>query len=325
MLLFIFLFATQSQDLFNNSTIRGVVSGDSKNVASAVEIITSNGMTPYDFGIKLMQRGEVDEAIFWFETLGRTYDNPKYLFGRAWVRYKSGNYSGALEDALYLSEKDISIKLQARTSYLLGNLGLKVNDYSLARKYLQICTDLYQKINHRTGIYSVYLLLAAVEVSDKNPSNAETYLQKALSIHKELKKPRDLGFYYDVKSEIAFLAGDYKACFSFCQKAKEEYLSSGQTMAADSAEVKIAMLYFMMGKPQDAYNIAANIASKYHDQQEGKVYAYNNALLARLASCGQDSKQYNMRKDHVINWAKSSVGDGNLLEVFEILENHPCP
>ncbi|MDJ0839242.1 MAG: hypothetical protein QNK37_22180, partial [Acidobacteriota bacterium] len=118
MLLLLFLFGGFTpligQSSWQPDEVDEILTLAKTDVPGAVALIGSRS-TPYDFGIKaLLQAGEGDKAINWFNMLTVETNDFKYLYGAAWSKWKTGENKGALKDALYLSHQELSPLLQAR-------------------------------------------------------------------------------------------------------------------------------------------------------------------------------------------------------------------
>ena len=284
--------------------------------------------TPYDFGIKaLLQAGEGDKAIDWFNMLTVETNDFKYLYGAAWSKWKTGDNKGALKDALYLSHQELSPLLQARNYYLLGSICLESRLLDDAKKYLAAGHESYGAIDKYGGQYLCLTLLGAVEMRQGNFDQVEPLLQRALEADRlnveAGYKGHGMGRYHDIMAEMYFLQGDYPSAMEANQKARTAYLGMNKQMAADGAYVKMGILYLIMGKARDAYAISVELWNRH--QNGGRIFAYNNIILAKLSKCGRNDADYHVRANSARAWAGDSPGGTALTELFDFVMKRPCP
>ena len=315
--------------LLDDENIQGILIGNGGDIPSAVLRIKESGITPYDYGIRLLRIGKGDEAEQWFQSLTETFDDVNFVYGRAWIRWKTGNLEAALKDAIYLTDQELTPILTARTYYLLGNLGLNSDRLDLARENLNAGLKVYKSLGKNGGQYLCYSLLAAVEIAEKNYDKVEPLLEMALKANQRAAeagyKPYDMGQYHDLMGEMYFGKREYNKALSSYRNAYAGYQEGNSEYYADGVQVKIGILYYILGKPRRAYKIGKDINERYLRTNETRLYAFNNILLAMLAKCGQEEANYQARVNSAKDWAGQKPGRTDLMEVLQMLDKLPCP
>ena len=318
------MFGQSSWDL---EEVGEIVTLAKTDVPGAVALIGSRA-TPYDFGIKaLLQSGEGQKAIDWFNMLTVATDEHKYVYGAAWSKWKTGDNKGALKDALYLSHQELSPLLQARNYYLLGSICLESRLLDDAGKYLTAGLKSYQAIDKYGGQYLCLTLLAAVEMRRGSYDRVEPLLRQALEADRLNEAAgyngHGMGRFHDILAEMYFLQGDYPAAIEANRKARTAYLGMNKQMAADGAYVKIGILNLIMGQTREAHAISVELWNRHQDG--GRVFAYNNIILAKLSKCGRNEADYQTRANSARSWARDAPGGAALSELFDFVLKQPCP
>ncbi len=298
-------------------------------VPAAISLVEKK-VSAYDFGIELLEVGKGDMALEWFRLLTIATNKYKHLYGLAWTKWKTGDYDGALKDALYLSKQDLEPLLAARTFYMLGSLCIESRIFDDARVNLNAGLETYRTIDKYGGQHICLILLAAVEVYEGNFDKVMPLLDQALEADRKNQaagyNSYGMGPYFDIKSEMHFWTGDYRAALEANQLARSAYLEKKDYTAADGAFVKIGILKFILGEPREAHAIAVELWNRYNNTTGSRILAYNNVLLAKLSQCGQDDEDYQARVDGVRTWAQGKPGGQMLLDLQNfVLDKVPCP
>ena len=324
--------SSQEPENWDEEEIAEVFSGLHVDAGPAIASVEAKGVTPYDFGLDLVDAGMPEKAIEWYRTLGIATKDPQYLYGLAWVKWKTGDYAGAVKDAYFLIHKDPPPLIRARTYYLLGSVNLEQRRLTDAKRELHMGLETYKAIpNKFGGQYLCLTLLAAVAIHQHKFDEVGALLDQALEANEKLEsiglKPYGQGRYFEILGEMHFWKAEYRAALDTTQQARKAYEADGRTMASDGALVKIGMLKLILGELQEAHAVSAEIWEKYHtNPNAGRILAYNNITIAKISKCAQHEEDYQARSNSVLSWANSVPGGRAVIELFEfLLVSIPCP
>ena len=299
--------------------------------SSAIEKVEAKGITPYDFGFRLLDAGEVEKSIKWFQSLAIATNDLQYVYGLARVKWKTGDSIGAMKDCQFILAKDPAKLLRARTYFLLGSFHLEARQFEDSEKYLRTSLDLYQELNKDGGQFLCLMELGHLMVRKKMFDEGMALLHQALDANERVgqkgKKPYSLGRYYEILSVIHFFQSDFEKALVAVEDAMAAYIEVGKTDLFDELLAKKALLKLLTGNPSEASDLAAHLWHEFHDDpNRGRLMAYNNVTLMKLALCSQDPEDAEQRKSTALAWASFAQDGEALRELLQFVENEiSCP
>jgi len=309
-----------------------IFDGIEVDVTRAIEAIEARGITPYDFGMDLFAAGDVEGAKKWFQTLAIATEDLQYLYGLAWVKWKTGDTLGALQDCAYiLSQESASDLLRARIHYLMGSSSFDGREMEKAEKYFRKGIELYKKLGKYGGQYLCLIELAKVEAERREYDHALETLEKAMSANERLGEkgiePYGHGRYWELVGNIRFLQRDFEGALHANEMSEAAYRKSGEIFQSDEVLAKMGLLKFMMGYPREASEIASDLWDRFHnDTARLRLMAYNNVTLMALDRCSQEPESAQQRKESALTWANHAPDGKYLEEILDYVEKHvPCP
>lgn len=147
---------------WTNNQVNEIFDALYTNGASDAEyLVTEQGSTAYDFGLDLMERGERERSISWYDAMIAASDDPGiYLIGKAWVQKESGDLANAIVTANKVAMNSDNMLVKARASYLLGTFYLQVGS-PYANSELLTAKSIYQELGLSGGVNLCQRLLGS--------------------------------------------------------------------------------------------------------------------------------------------------------------------
>lgn len=118
--------SNQISEIFNTLYGQGAV--------VAIAEVEAYDVTPYDFGIDLLEIGDQSNAFSWFNALHQAFpDDRRFAFGKAWLLKERNEIQAAMSLANQLVSSAQTDLQSARAHYLLGVILWQGNSYQHAR------------------------------------------------------------------------------------------------------------------------------------------------------------------------------------------------
>ena len=303
------------------------------NIETTHKMLKEKGISAYKFGMNLRKAGHIDEAKHWFTEYAAQTSDLQYLYGLAWVKYKSGDFNGALQDAQFILNKKPKQLIRARTEYLLGLLNVDQNHFKKATHALKAARSSYAAIGKNGGQYMALSMQAWVEVRIGNHQKAEILLNQAEEYNNAMRdageKPYSRAWHQEIRAEIAFKQGQFFSAYELIENAGESYRLDGNKPYADFTRAKGALFLLLAGYPKDASKVALDIQTQTQgDGNQARLAAINAVTLAKIAQCSQNRSKRDATVDSIKRWADHSAAGPALLDLLEYVMDEdiaPCP
>lgn len=135
---------SQVSEIFNSLYTNGA--------SAAADVVNAYGSTAYDFGLDLMDRGESDRSLSWYNAMIAASDDPGvYLIGKAWVQKENGDLNNAIVTANRVANSSDNMLVRARASYLLGTFYQSVGSPYATTELLN-AKSLYENLGLSGGV-----------------------------------------------------------------------------------------------------------------------------------------------------------------------------
>lgn len=220
-------------------------------------------------GIAHMKLGNYSQAIILFEQALEEEDSKKFqkdvLSYKAAAEYESGQLAEAVESCERIKE----IGADASCYYLLGRLGLEMDQYDAARSNFDAAAE-------QDTSYAMFLEIFQAYAKKDMQADGKEYLSRALEL-----KPGSSSDYYQ-RGRIYYLLEDFS-------KAQEELLHAAE-MDYSEARLFLGKLYL---EQQDT----ANARAMYQEYAQGggdAAKAYNGLALCDMAEGNYDGALANI-------------------------------
>lgn len=256
--------------------------------------------------------------------------DPQFIYGLAWVKWKTGDNRSALKDALYLLHRNPSPLIRARTLFLLGSINLDERELEKARMLYQEGLVAYEELNKFGGQFLCLSMLSMIAVHERNYEQVEPLLKRAYAVNERLREkgfePYSLARYHEIIGEMHFTKGDFQLAQKLFEKSESVYRETGQTDLADEILTKVALLMVINGEPAVGGDLARKLWEAHHQSPDrGRLLAYLNVTLLKLAQCSQNHEDQDQREEAALAWASSAQGGRALKELMETVKKIPCP
>ena len=323
-----------AQNKLDDIDIKEIFGGINIDVSAAIARVEAMGIAPYDFGVDLLVAGKIDEAKKWFEALGIATNEPKYVYGLAWVKRRTGDNHGAMKDAHYLLHKNPSPLLRARTLYMLGTISIDERNIQEAKVYLKDAFEVYGSLKNKFGgQYLALSMLAWAAVIEGKHDEVLPLLDQALEFNEKLRtiglEPYGLGMYHETLAELSFVQGDYQGALVKSEESELAYREAGELLEADLMQTKIGLFNLLVGNPKEADTLSKALWKRFNEQTgRARATAYNEITLMKLDQCSQNETDLTKREKAVRAWAASAPGGKALIELLDFImdrKNVPCP
>lgn len=306
---------------------------DGIDVSGALEAVKAKGLTPYDFGIKLLDSGQPDQAKKWFVAVGIETGDVQYVYGLAWCKWITGDNHGALVDAEHVLGGTPSPLIQARTHYLLGGIAIDEEHFDKARLHLTTALEGYSALDKVGGQFLCLSSLAACAVFERKLDEVVPFLERAYVANENLRdkgiEPFSQGRRLEIIGEMRFAQADYEGSLQAVQESIEAYRAAGSQSLADELQAKVGLLLVMTGKPKAAKVLATGLSRKFHkDKDRGRLNAYLSAVKMKLCDCAQKESDARDNERAARSWANASPSGKSLIRLIEWVKdvnNVPCP
>lgn len=146
--------------------------------------------------------------------LGQTYNNIGEVYKKLDENQKALQY---LLRSAELKKRDTAT--HAITLYNIGELYIRLNNLESARKYIDDSYEIAVRTNNKKVIAFDYWSLAAMELKENDRKQAIAYYQDAEKIWKELKETRSLIQTYQDIAEVYLHDKNYAAAETYLDKA----------------------------------------------------------------------------------------------------------
>jgi tetratricopeptide (TPR) repeat protein len=306
---------------------------DGIDVTTALDRVKEMGVTPYDFGFRLLRSGHPDKAKEWYVAVGIKTKDLQYVYGLAWMKWVTGDNRGAMDDAKYVLARKPSPLIKARTYYLLGAVSVDEYQFKTAKQNLEAGLKAYGALGKDGGQYLCTSMLAMCAVYERNFDDVEPLLEKADMFNEAVrakgKKAYPKGRHYEILSEMRYAQGDFEGALIAAQDSAAAYREGEKHHLADEVEAKIGLLLLLTGEPRAAKKLASKLWEKHHlARDRGRLLAYNSITLMKLSLCSANDQDATQKESEAREWAQSGPGGKALVRLLEWTKdekNFPCP
>jgi len=303
-----------------------------RNPAKAVGLLKQEGIDAVEYGNKLLMMDRADLAVKWYHGLTSHYEEPLYLLGRAEALMHAGNIETAKRDCEYIfTREDVMPIVVARTHFVYGSVQQLRGDLIGAEKEYLEGLSLFKQLGKSGGQYLCLIELGQLYALQLKYEQALATMEEALAANNELTEKGlpaySKGRYHEIVGNICYTKGDFGCALDEYIISEQVYRIDGETKQAEQLLAKVALLYYMTGKPAKAGEISNGIWRKYHnDPNNRRLMAYNNITLMMLDICMGDEDAAKARKLEALEWAEQSHDGGSIEDLMYYLESYfPCP
>jgi serine phosphatase RsbU (regulator of sigma subunit) len=172
----------------------------------------------------------------------------------------------------------------------LGSVAYKNGDFALASKQFLKALSIYEHIQDKSKIASIYNNLGGIDIAVHNYAEGEIYIRKAIELREEISsgKPRDKEMKKALSKAYNNMGSLYGEQNQF-DKAMPYYLSAlkikdeiGDTRGAAQTRCNIGEIYLNQKKEEEAYQYFQQALELFRksDDQVGMVLGLENLGLA---------------------------------------------
>lgn len=274
----------------------------------------------YEDGLSVLQKDGVEAAISYYSKGVKETGDPGLLFGLAWAFWKQGEFQRAEDTCNFLLSKKSGKLVQARTYYLLGHIVAK-RDSIISVSHFEKALSLFLELGRPLNIYHSYESLGYACFKASDLDEAEKYLSKALEVHRSEKLDVNLGYFYSIKSRMAFLKRDIDEALKFTRQSRFEYEKTGDNRVYNEL-VSEAFFYLLLGKNSDGISMMEKIDKDALAKELTQIHIYNAVNWIFVYRCNHED--YESLKKYVMDFIKES-DDYNLKELLDLALTIKCP
>lgn len=150
------------------------------------------------------------------------------LFGIAWFDFIDQKFDDSFTKAEFVAIKATDPSLEASATYLLGYLSTMQEEYDQAKGYFFRSLKIREGTNRTSEVQKIYRALADLELQQGNISEADSYLNKILTMPSK-NDPFIQAFILHLQEEILIARGQYQKALEPCRKAERLFEEQGNT------------------------------------------------------------------------------------------------
>ncbi|CAM2064201.1 Tetratricopeptide repeat protein [Sulfidibacter corallicola] len=179
-----------------------------------------------------------------FRKLLRETGSHFYLLGIAWAEHSQGKSDSPIQKCEYILDSYPENQfLRATTLNLLGRVHLKQGDLEKSKEMLHSAADVYVILGYRPMAHRCYLLLCSAYLHDRQPRDAERFLDLAIDALAGDAIPNE-GDFFHFKARVSYAQGNIKAAIAFCQKEIQHFREAGEAKAENLAVSLLTLAYY---------------------------------------------------------------------------------
>lgn len=205
----------------------------------------------------------IRKSLMIYKELGEISGQKNCYNNLSALAYYQSEYALAIENAkkaLNLSELMKDDESVGKIYSNIGSFFQRYGQLDSAITYFIRSAEIFQSINHQSGLRGSYLNLGNVLLENKNPETAEMYLKKSLDISNEINDVRGKTLALSALADFYLQQNEYKTAQNYAYKA----------LKIDSLNNDIYGIATNL-------NILANCDKHLHNFEDAMKY-YNNSL-----------------------------------------------
>lgn len=280
--------------------------------------------SPYDFGLELNAAGRHDDALLWYNTLTKKFNDPIYFVGKAWTHWLRQETDQAKKDASLLIKSDVSELVRARAHYLLSIIAVEEESLIQAESHSNQSHALYESLSNDGGLYLVKMIQAKIALLNSNFEEAEALIVEALSHNAQLPVPYPEANASELRGEIALRSGNWPLALEYATEARNFYFAANDDQNGWLMTARMGLLNAVLGNVANAYFLARETDAMAKAKKMDVIRAYNYLTWVYLDRCS--GKRYQKRSQEIRQWLKhQKTEQPGLLDLLDFVEKLSCP
>ncbi len=275
---------------------------------------------PYQQGLKIIREQGASAGIEYFRSLTLEKDDPTSFFYYGWALWEDGYVEESEKAVLFLiPQVEPESVLAGHCHYLLGTIKWHYGDLKKANDHLTQSLTIYQNHNRPKLIFKALCNVSAVEIRAKNFPSAHALLTKAWRLKDQVEH---LGYYYELKSRVAFGKGLYLAALDFSQKSFDEYERIKAKEKTVYARCSIAFFQLLVGFVEEGIEETKAVEEIiYSSDGYAQLSFYNAVNWMLIYRCSKE--EYAHIEDNLVNYVQET-NDTYLGELLEFVRDWQC-
>lgn len=275
---------------------------------------------PYERGLKIIREEGASAGIEYFRSLTLQKDDPTSFFYYGWALWEDGYVEESEQVVLFLMPTlEQESVLAGHCHYLLGTIKRHYGDLALSKEHLSKAVTIYEAHNRPRLIFKSLCNLAAVEIRAKDYQSSHSLLAKSWRLKNQVEH---LGYYYELKSRVAFGKGLYLAALDFSQQSFDEYERVNAKDKSVYARCTIAFFQLLVGFVDEGIEGTKAIDEVVYSSDRYAQLSYYNAINWMLIyRCSKE--EYGHIEDNLVQHVRET-NDTYLGELLEFVRKWKC-
>ena len=272
----------------------------------------------YEQGIKILETQGSNAAIEYFIKATEQTNDPAFFFGLAWSFKQGGELKRAEETCRFLLSKNPPPEVLTRANYLLGYILVEQGE-AKGEEYLRLALDSYQKTGNKMGEFNCLMGLGYWLIRNNVLDEADRFLDRAYQLNRNEKLRQNLGYFFSLKSRLAYVRKSYKAALEYARQSGKEYARAKLYQKEISQKVSVAFFSLLLGRYPEAYKIMNEVDKVVLKNDWTKYHVFNAVNWILYYKC------HNEPFDHLLTYATEWLDKNNdpvLRTHLEATRNH---
>lgn len=239
----------------------------------------------YDLGRSLMQWGNIDASLSYFDTLITYSEKQDYqrgiasgYKGKGDAKRQESNFEDAIENYLIAIDKWEAIGDINGIAACYNNIGVVYrtqSNVSKALEYYFLAVEKFEEIGAARGLGYINNNIGNIYYEKKNYSRAITYYDKALVYNQEIGDVTGISFSLNNLGLVYSSQNDKSKAMNYFQQSLKLNEQTNYKEGVSLALINIAATYLDMGMYDSAFHFFDNVLTitKNTDDRQSETYA----------------------------------------------------
>ncbi len=268
---------------------------------------------------RLLYSGKPEEALALWEQDFQATGSQRSFFGIAWVEFFTGDYANAESSLTYLLSDRLNPRREAACKEALGLVYSRTGRHEEAIESLEQAMSIYRSAEDDSGILKLHMALAEAYLNGKDLQNSGIHLRLAFHLNK--KVGMNLGFFFSLKTRLAFAQRDYEAARNASLLSLQEYQKGDEQAGLAWAWTDLGFFQHLVGN--SSLGEQARLEADRLLQQLGLTHFQMWNSLSSLLAAKCNRQPFGQEQNQLENYILST-NDQPLRDAFSFVMSWEC-
>ncbi len=242
-------------------------------------------VSSYTTGVRVFLEQGPRAGLAYFRSAERAKTmEPRVVFGQAWATYAMGDYSEAERQAIQLIRDRRTPKpVLGNGFFLLGKVQTRTGQFEEGHENLEKAFMIYEQLGKYGNLFKTSCALAEISIALGNADGADHYLEQALRFNDFANA--NLGGYYHLEAELAFLRGEYQHGLEFSYLSHEAYATANMANNMADALIDIGFYLVLTGRSDEGFETSMAAQELIHKTGDQDKHYYNLVNFIMIRRC----------------------------------------